>query len=109
LEALCLSYGDTVTVIANGSRRRRWELHPKDKPMPDDNAVKTHISTDRVIDFDITDDPALRFDVFKRLDEVRNAAPRVTHSSKSGGINHGVSHIDAGTLLFSQPKIVLIL
>jgi len=43
------------------------------------------IPADRVIDFDITLDPALKVDVFERLKAVRDAAPKVAYTTGNGG------------------------
>ena len=47
--------------------------------------VPGHVSADRVIDFDIANDPALKHDVFKRMAEVRDASPSVAWTTANGG------------------------
>ncbi len=47
--------------------------------------VPSHVPADRVIDFDLSLDPALKFDVFKRTAEVRDRSPRVSYTSGNGG------------------------
>jgi len=43
------------------------------------------IPGERIIDFDIAQDPALRMDVFQRLRAVRDTAPKVAYSTANGG------------------------
>lgn len=47
--------------------------------------VPSHVPADRVIDFDIANDPALKHDVFKRMEEVRDASPSVAWTTANGG------------------------
>ncbi|MDE2462533.1 MAG: cytochrome P450 [Alphaproteobacteria bacterium] len=48
-------------------------------------AIPAHVPADRVIDFDIMNDPALRYDVFKRIKEIRDGAPTVCYTPRNGG------------------------
>jgi cytochrome P450 len=47
--------------------------------------VPSHVTADRVIDFDIANDPALKHDVFKRMEAVRDASPSVAWTTANGG------------------------
>ena len=47
--------------------------------------VPPHVPPERVIDFDIASDAALRRDVFKRLAEIRMVAPKVCYTPRNGG------------------------
>jgi cytochrome P450 len=49
------------------------------------SAVPSHVPADRVIDFDLSQDQALKFDPFKRLQEVRDGSPRVCFTTGNGG------------------------
>lgn len=44
-----------------------------------------HVPSDLVIDFDAARDPALRHDVFARLEEIRHSAPSIAWSPYNGG------------------------
>ncbi len=52
---------------------------------PEPLRIPAHVPADRVIDFDLSQDAALRFDPFKRLGEVRDRSPRVAYTSGNGG------------------------
>jgi cytochrome P450 len=47
--------------------------------------VPSHVPADRVIDFDLSLDPALKFDPFKRIAEVRGQSPKVCYTTGNGG------------------------
>jgi cytochrome P450 len=47
--------------------------------------IPAGVPPERVIDFDIARDPALKLDVFKRLREVRDHAPKVAYTTANGG------------------------
>jgi cytochrome P450 len=47
--------------------------------------VPGHVPADRVIDFDLSQDNALKFDPFKRIQEVRAHSPRVAYTTGNGG------------------------
>lgn len=47
--------------------------------------VPSHVAQELVIDFDAAHDPALKYDVFKRLDEVRQTVPPIAFSPYNGG------------------------
>jgi cytochrome P450 len=49
------------------------------------SAVPSHVPADRVIDFDLSQDTALRFDPFKRMEEIRDRSPRVSYTTGNGG------------------------
>lgn len=49
------------------------------------HTVPSHVPRDLVIDFDAARDPALEYDVFKRLDEVRRSSPPIAFSPYNGG------------------------
>ncbi len=53
--------------------------------MSDHVEVPALFPKDRLIDFDIFNDPGLRYDIFKRLEEVKRGVPRIGFSPKSGG------------------------
>lgn len=48
-------------------------------------SIPDHVPTDRIVDFDISSDPDLRVDVFKRIEQVRDAAPRIAYTPRNGG------------------------
>ncbi len=60
--------GRVMTLVANDAR-----------PLP------AGVPPERVIDFDITQDPALKADIFERLRAVRDTAPRVAYTTGNGG------------------------
>lgn len=45
----------------------------------------SHVPPALVIDFDAARDPALQYDVFQRLDEIRHSAPPIAYSPYNGG------------------------
>ena len=47
--------------------------------------VPSNVPADRVIDFDLSRDPALKFDPFKRIAEVRDHSPTVCYTTGNGG------------------------
>ena len=47
--------------------------------------VPAHVPRERVIHFDAARDPALAYDVFKRLDEIRQSAPPIAFTPYNGG------------------------
>ena len=47
--------------------------------------VPAGVPPERVIDFDITQDPALKRDVFERLRAVRDRSPKVAYTTANGG------------------------
>lgn len=47
--------------------------------------VPSHVPADRVIDFDISNDPGLKHDVFARLEQLRDSSPKVAYSPYNGG------------------------
>jgi cytochrome P450 len=47
--------------------------------------VPSHVPADRVIDFDLSKDRALKFDPFKRLEEIRAGSPRLAYTTGNGG------------------------
>src|ERR1700743_576943 len=47
--------------------------------------IPSHVPADRVIDFDIASDEALKTDAFKRLAQVRDAAPTIAYTPRNGG------------------------
>lgn len=48
-------------------------------------SIPSHVPADRVVDFDITADPAMREDVFVRIAQVRDTAPKVAWTPGTGG------------------------
>ncbi|MBB5687817.1 cytochrome P450 [Sphingobium boeckii] len=47
--------------------------------------VPDHVPRELVIDFDAASDVALTFDIFKRMDELRNSSPPIAYSPHGGG------------------------
>ena len=47
--------------------------------------VPSHVPAALVIDFDACNDPALKLDIFKRLDELRSSLPPIVYSPYNGG------------------------
>lgn len=63
--------------------------------------VPAHVPRERVIHFDAARDPALAYDVFKRLDEIRQSAPPIAFTPYNGGHWMIFEREDIQTLLTS--------
>lgn len=55
---------------------------PNSTAMP---RVPDHVPASLVIDFDATNDMGLKFDIFRRMEELRSIAPPIAYSPYSGG------------------------